>query len=57
MPKVLFPHELGYIDLAEHQINTGEVLPGQQPLRRPPLTGREEEQRTAATDFVGAGYH
>ena len=57
MPKVLFPHDLGYIDLAEHQINTGEVLPGQQPLRRPPLTGREEEQRTAATDFVGAGYH
>ena len=32
-------------------------IPGQQPLRRPPLTGREEEQRTAATDFVGAGYH
>lgn len=56
MPKVLFPQELGYIDLAEHQINTGEVLPGQ-PLRRPPLTGREEEQRTAATDYAGAGYH
>ena len=39
------PHDLGCTDLIKHQINTDDIPPIRQPVRRLPLAKREEAER------------